>query len=100
MEPLDRDEVRQIAKLARLSLSDDECDQLAAELTDILGHFTALADLEAGEVEPMTHAVPMQLRLRDDTVLPSLSVEEAVGDAPDRDDDLFRVPEIISGSDS
>ena len=54
-----------------------------------------LAELDTDGVEPMTHAVPMELRLRDDQVAPSMPVDEAVGQAPDRADDFFQVPKII-----
>lgn len=94
MAALTREEVLEIALLARLHLDDDEVDRLQGELSSILEHMEALRAVVT-EVEPMTHAVPMALRLRADEVEPSLPVGEAVGQAPDRDGDLFQVPHII-----
>ena len=94
MPALTREEVLEIALLARLHLDDDEVDRLQGELSSILEHMEALRAIET-DIEPMTHAVPMALRLRQDAVEPSLPVEEAVGQAPDRADDLFQVPHII-----
>jgi aspartyl-tRNA(Asn)/glutamyl-tRNA(Gln) amidotransferase subunit C len=97
MAALTRDEVLEIALLARLHLEEDEIDRLQGELSAILEHMEALREVET-DVEPMTHAVPMALRLRADAVEPSLPVEEAVRQAPDRAGDLFQVPHIIKSS--
>ena len=95
MADLTREEVDAIAVLARLALTDDEAERLRGELGAILESMQALAELDTTGVEPMTHAVPMELRLRDDRVAPSLAVDDAVGQAPDRGDDFFQVPKII-----
>jgi aspartyl-tRNA(Asn)/glutamyl-tRNA(Gln) amidotransferase subunit C len=97
MAALTREEVLEIALLARLHLDDDEVDRLQGELSSILEHMEALRAVET-DVEPMTHAVPMSLRLRDDAVEPSLPAEEAVRQAPDRADDFFQVPHIIKSA--
>jgi aspartyl-tRNA(Asn)/glutamyl-tRNA(Gln) amidotransferase subunit C len=86
-----------IARLARLALSDEEAERLRGELGAILDHMRDLAALDTAGVEPMTHAVPMALRLRPDEVEPSLPVGDAVGPAPDRAGDFFQVPKIIEG---
>ncbi len=92
---LSRKDVDDIAALARLSLSDETKDRLVDELSGILDHMAALSELDTAGVEPMTHAVPMELRLRDDAVEDSLPVEVAVEQAPDRAGDFFQVPKII-----
>ena len=94
-DSLTRNDVAEIARLARLELSDDEIESLRGELTAILEHMEVLQALDTEGVEPMTHAVPMDLRLRSDEVEESLPVEIAVGSAPDRADDHFQVPNII-----
>lgn len=99
---LTRDDVLAIARLARLHLEPDEVDRLRGELSAILVHMDALRDVDTSGVEPMTHAVPMRLRLRADEPTGALSVDEAVGQAPDRAGDLFQVPHILktaAGSD-
>jgi aspartyl-tRNA(Asn)/glutamyl-tRNA(Gln) amidotransferase subunit C len=95
MRPLSRDETLAIAELARLDLSPEEADRLGAELAQILEHMDALAGVDTGDVQPLTHAVPMALPARADAIEPSLPVERAVASAPDSDDDCFRVPRII-----
>jgi aspartyl-tRNA(Asn)/glutamyl-tRNA(Gln) amidotransferase subunit C len=95
MAALTRQDVLEIARLARLHLEPDEVERLRGELSAILEHMEQLAAVDTSTVEPMTHAVPMQLRLRRDEVEAPLPVEDAVGQAPDRADDLFQVPHIL-----
>jgi aspartyl-tRNA(Asn)/glutamyl-tRNA(Gln) amidotransferase subunit C len=94
---LTRKEVEEIALLARLHLDPSELEQMQGELGAILHHFTALAQVDTSDVQPMTHAVPMELRLRPDEAAPSLSVEEALRGAPVKQDGVFVVPAIIGG---
>lgn len=95
MSELTRKDVDEIALLARLALTDDEAERLRGELGAILEYVEKLSALDTEGVEPMTHAVPMELRLRADEVEPSMPVDEAVGQAPSRSDDFFVVPKII-----
>jgi aspartyl-tRNA(Asn)/glutamyl-tRNA(Gln) amidotransferase subunit C len=92
---LTREEVAEIAQLARLALSDVELDSLRGDLDAILAHVAVLAEVDTTGVEPMTHAVPALLRLRDDKTEPSLPVEVALADAPASRDGCFEVPAII-----
>ncbi len=95
---LTRKEIDEIALLARLHLEPDEAERMQHEVGAILDTFTALAAVDTDGIAPMTHAVPMDLRLREDVVGPSLSVAEALAGAPKRDGDLIVVPAIIPGS--
>ena len=96
MTAIDKDEVAEIALLARLRLTAGEVERLAGELSAILGYVEQLQAVDTSGVEPMTHAVPLDCPLRPDTVAPSLSAEEALADAPERQDDFFVVPRIIA----
>jgi aspartyl-tRNA(Asn)/glutamyl-tRNA(Gln) amidotransferase subunit C len=96
---LTRKEVDEIAMLARLHLEADEAMRMQDELGKILDHFLALATVDTDGVPAMTHAVPMDLRLRADEPAPSLPASEAVRAAPAREGDLFVVPAIIGGGD-
>jgi aspartyl-tRNA(Asn)/glutamyl-tRNA(Gln) amidotransferase subunit C len=100
MATLTRQEVEQIALLARLHLEPDEIERMAVDLGAILEHFGALAATDTTGVPPMTHAVPMDLPLRDDVAAPSLPAEVAVAQAPARDGEMFVVPAIIPGAES
>jgi aspartyl-tRNA(Asn)/glutamyl-tRNA(Gln) amidotransferase subunit C len=81
--------------LARLELSDDELERLTRELDAILGYMALLDRLDVSGVEPTTHAVPLDLPLRDDALGTQLDVEAALGDAPRREGPFFEVPKII-----
>lgn len=95
MPALSRKEVEEIALLARLHLDSTELENLEQELGAILEHFGALASVDTTDVPPMTHAVPLDLRLRPDEVAPSLPVAEALKNAPNKKGDSFLVPAII-----
>jgi aspartyl-tRNA(Asn)/glutamyl-tRNA(Gln) amidotransferase subunit C len=97
MPALTRKEVEEIALLARLHLDDSELDKIQGELGAILEHFAALAQVDTTDIVPMTHAVPMELRLRPDEPAPSLSADEALRGAPVKQDSVFVVPAIIGG---
>ena len=96
MPALTRKEVEEIALLARLHLAPEELERMQGELGAILEHFEALAAVDTTGVPPMTHAVPMDLRLRLDVVEPSLPPEVALAGVPRRDDDLIVVPSSIA----
>ena len=91
------DEVRELALLARLRLSDDEVARMTGDLDAILDYVHALGDLDTAKVEPMTHAVPFDCPLRPDVVRPSLPLEEALANAPRREASFFQVPRIVPG---
>ena len=94
-DSLTRRDVEDIALLARLELDDEEIERARTDLSDILAHVDALQAVDTTGVEPMTHAVPMHLRLREDVTEPSLPVDEAVAGAAVRQDGFFQVPHII-----
>ena len=98
MPALTRKEVKEIALLARIHLDPSELEQMEKELGAILEHFAVLASVDTTGVAPMTHAVPMDLRLRFDEPVESLPVADALRGAPAKDGDVFVVPAIISGS--
>lgn len=97
MPALTRKEVEEIALLARLHLDPSELEKIQGELGAILDHFAALAQVDTTDVPPMTHAVPMDLRLRADEPEPSLPADEALRGAPVKQDGVFVVPAIIPG---
>ena len=90
------EEVREIATLARLRLTDQEVDRMTVDLDAILGYVDALKDLDTQNVQPMTHAVPFDCPLRLDVTEPSLPLDQALRNAPRREDSFFQVPRIIA----
>ncbi len=89
------EEIRKIAGLARLRLSDDEIARIAGQFTGILGHLERLRAVPTDGVEPLDHPLPLTDVLRDDVARPGLAREEALAGAPDVVDGQFRVPRVM-----
>jgi aspartyl-tRNA(Asn)/glutamyl-tRNA(Gln) amidotransferase subunit C len=89
---IDRDEVRRIAALARLRVADEDLDRIAADMSAIIGHVSKIQELNLDGVTPTTHPLALVNVLGDDEPHASLSVEEALVNAPEREGDAFRVP--------
>jgi aspartyl-tRNA(Asn)/glutamyl-tRNA(Gln) amidotransferase subunit C len=87
-----RDEVLHVAKLARLELSDDEVARFQEQLSAILEAVGKVAELNLSSVEPTAHPLDVVNVWADDEPRPSLPVEQALANAPDRSGDFFRVP--------
>ena len=88
-------EVEQVAKLARLELSEDEKGTFARQLSAILSYMDQLKTLDTGGVEPTATVLPTDNVFRDDQVRSSLPQETALANAPDQADGFFRVPRIL-----
>lgn len=84
-----------MAKLARLSLTEDEKDRFSRQLSSILTYIEKLKELNTTDIDPTTHVLPVQNVFREDSVRPSLGTEGALANAPDRTEGFFRVPKII-----
>jgi aspartyl-tRNA(Asn)/glutamyl-tRNA(Gln) amidotransferase subunit C len=97
MTRITADEVREIAGLARLRLDEAEVERLTHELDGILGYIDTVKSLDTSDVLPMTHAVPFDCPVRPDEVRQSLSIEEALQNAPRRHESSFEVPRIVPG---
>ena len=89
------DQVRQVAKLSRIKLSEDEVQQFTAQLSDILAYVEQLNELNTENVEPTTHPLRMTNIFRDDRVGQSLTKEQALQNAPQREGDFFSVPKVL-----
>lgn len=92
---LNREEVRKVALLARLELTDDEIDSQAVHLNDLLQRFETLQEIDVSGVEPTSHSMPMTNILRDDVLQESLTRESALANAPEARDGCFVVPRIV-----
>ncbi len=89
------DEVKHIALLARLELSEEEIEQYTKQLNDILIYMEKLNQVGTETVEPLAHPFFTKTVFRDDIVMPSLSQEKAIENAPQKANGFFKVPKII-----
>lgn len=89
--------VEHTARLARLSISDTEARELGAQFERILSAFEAISRLDVSGVEPMTGPTEITDVKRDDVAVPSLSVDQALSNAPVRDGDFYSVPKTVGG---
>ena len=97
MSRITPDEVRELALLARLRLTDEEVTRMTGDLDAVLDYVDVLRGLDTTTVEPMTHAGPFDCPLRADEVASSLPVDEALANAPRREGSFFQVPRIVPG---
>lgn len=88
-------DVRKVATLARLSLSEDMLQSTGQQLTKILEYVQLLDEVDITDVEPMTHPVPAENVFRDDRMVASLPREAALSNAPKTDGQFFMVPKIL-----
>lgn len=93
-------DVRHIATLARLALTDEQVGSLTVELSSLLSHIDELRGLDLEAVEPTAHPLAMTNRTREDVVVPGLSREDALKNAPDTDGTAFIVPTLTGGGDA
>ena len=92
---LSREEVGQVAFLARLELTDAEKDSLTGHINNLLEHFAKLREVDTSGVEPTSHVIPVENVFRADRMRPSLPVEDVLANAPEAEDDCFAVPRIV-----
>ncbi|MFP3896270.1 MAG: Asp-tRNA(Asn)/Glu-tRNA(Gln) amidotransferase subunit GatC [Anaerolineales bacterium] len=92
---LSREEVLHISELAKLGISEEETERFADQLSDILDYFDMLSRLDTSAISPTAQAIHMRNVIRPDEVEPSLSLEEALGNAPAREGNFFRVEPIL-----
>jgi aspartyl-tRNA(Asn)/glutamyl-tRNA(Gln) amidotransferase subunit C len=88
-------QVRHVAKLARLALSDAEIDKMVPELNNILGWVEQLGEVDTDGVEPLTAVIDLKLRLRDDVVDDGDVRDKVLANAPDAQHGFFAVPKVI-----
>lgn len=88
-------DVRYVANLARLNLTQDEVVQFQAQLDHIVEHFNQLRSLDVEGVEPMAHATPIQNVFREDVVRPGLDRDVILNNAPAHSSNLVMVPTIV-----
>ena len=94
-DSIDQELVKKVAHLARLDLNDSEIEEFTGQLMSILDYVAKMNELDTDEVEPLAHCLPVKNRFRADEPGKSLDPDQALSNAPQRDDDFFRVPRIL-----
>jgi aspartyl-tRNA(Asn)/glutamyl-tRNA(Gln) amidotransferase subunit C len=92
---ISKDQVKHVAHLARLAVTDEEAEMLTEQLDKIIGFAEELKELDTDNVEPTTHVLELKNVLREDKVRNSVSVDEAMKNAPAQKDGQFKVPNIL-----
>ena len=90
-----KEDIRRVADLARLALSEEEVEQYAMHMNDLLQYVEQLSALDTTETVPSSHAMDLSNVFREDAVMESLKPDEALANAPGSARDSFKVPRII-----
>src|SRR3954471_12530616 len=94
-DPISRDDVAHVARLARLDLTDDELERFTGQLGAVLEHAADIAALDIADVPPPAHPLPLVNVLRSDVPTASLDRDEVLDMAPAAEDGRFKVPRIL-----
>ena len=92
---IDKDTARRVAHLARIRVEEDQLENLAGELSGILGFMEQLNEVDVEGVEPMTSVSPMDLKRRDDVVTDGGIQAQILKNAPDAREGFFAVPKVV-----
>lgn len=92
---LSREEVLNIARLARVALTEDEITRLSEQLSNLLENFEVLQQVDTTDVPPTAQSVTLQSVMREDKVAPSLPPDDILANAPRREGDCFRVRAVL-----
>jgi aspartyl-tRNA(Asn)/glutamyl-tRNA(Gln) amidotransferase subunit C len=90
-----KDQVEQVANLARLKLTEEQKEHFTKQLNNILCFAEKLNELDTEQVKPTSHICTMSNVMREDKIIPSLSREKTLMNAPDQKDGMFRVPAVF-----
>ncbi|MDX8046817.1 Asp-tRNA(Asn)/Glu-tRNA(Gln) amidotransferase subunit GatC [Gracilibacillus sp. S3-1-1] len=95
MAEISKEQVKHVANLARLSLTDEEVETFTQQLGDIINYAELLNELDTGDVKPTTHVLDLKNVMRKDEPKEWIKKEDALKNAPDEQDGQFRVPSIL-----
>jgi len=97
-EKINQAQVRKVARLSRLDLTEAEVEEFTGQLSAILDYVEKMNELDTDNVEPLAHCLPISNVFRADSVKESLGTEKTLANAPQRDGEFFKVPKILDGS--
>ena len=94
-EKLTEKQVRDVARLARINCSDEEIGTFTRQLGAIMDYISQLEELDTSNVEPLAHCLPIHNIFREDIIKASLTNEQALNNAPQRDGEFFAIPKVL-----
>lgn len=92
---LNREEVLHIARLARVGLTEDEIDKFSRQLSNILGNFEVLSQVDTASIPPTAQPNLLSTVIKEDVVRPSLEREETLANAPHREGEFFKIRPVL-----
>lgn len=95
MAEITKDNVKHVANLARLAITDEEAEKFTKQLSKIIDYAELLNELDTDDIEPTTHVLDYENVLRKDEPKQWITQEEALKNAPDKKDGQFRVPSVM-----
>ena len=95
---IDEAQVRKVARLSRLDLTEAEVEEFTGQLSAILDYVEKMNELDTDRVEPLAHCLPISNVFREDGARESLGTDAVLANAPQRDEDFFKVPKILDDS--
>ena len=95
VKKIDQTQVRKVAMLSRLELTEAEVAEFTGQLSAILKYMEKMNELDTNNVEPLAHCLPISNVFRKDCVKESLGTEKTLSNAPQRDGEFFKVPKIL-----
>jgi aspartyl-tRNA(Asn)/glutamyl-tRNA(Gln) amidotransferase subunit C len=93
--PVTKNDVEKIAKLAKLKFSEEDLENFTPQMNEILNYMDKLNELDTENIEPLSHPVEQTNVFRDDKLKTSVSTEDALKNAPSKDEQYFKVPKVI-----
>ena len=93
--PVSLGDVERVAALARLALTEEEKRIMVVQLNDVLHYMEELNGVDTSAVEPLLHVIDLPSVFREDVLRPGLTREEALSNAPARNEKFFKVPKVI-----
>ena len=91
---INREDVLKIAKLSKLTLTEEEIEKYSSQIGDILKYIELLNELDTSNIEPTTRVIPVNNIFREDEIKEGLSIKKALFNAPEKKDNMFKVPKI------
>lgn len=96
---LSLEEVRHVALLARLGLTDDEVESIRDDMASILSHIEVLGRLDTEAISPTAQVIAVDNVMRDDSIAPSLDQQAVMNMAPSHENGFILVPRVLGGED-